>query len=55
MNETKAKTWEELHPDWEYECDKYAQEKQARIAEINAIEIAFGNMREINNEEFIMP
>jgi hypothetical protein len=52
----KTKTFEELHPEWEYECDKYAQEKQAKIQDINAMEIAFGNMREIsNNEEFIMP
>jgi hypothetical protein len=31
---------------FEYECIKYAQEKQAKINEINAYEIAFGNIVE---------
>lgn len=50
MTETKAKTWKELHPNWEYECDKYAQENQAKINDVNAMEIAFGNMREIDDK-----
>jgi hypothetical protein len=32
--------------DWDYQCDLYAQEQQAKIREINAFEIAFGNIRQ---------
>jgi hypothetical protein len=52
----KTKSFEELHPEWSYECDKYAQERQARITNINAIEIAFGNIRNTSDDgEFFIP
>ena len=32
--------------DWDYQCDLYAQEEAERIRKINALEIAFGNIRQ---------
>jgi hypothetical protein len=43
--------WDKKHKNWEYECDEYAQKEAWRIREINAMEIAFGNMIEKDNKE----
>lgn len=44
-----------MEDNWEYECDKYAQQQRVKLNHINAMEIAFGNMIDSDSEDIFIP